>query len=337
MIPADLHEMIEAPQGGQAPQLPVQLPEGANGAESKELYSGASTHPFSPDVCRVLMLDFDESAIEIKPHNGVVYLPGTFYRQRLNQAFGPGGWAMIPRGPRTMKDSQMFREYALYALGRFVAEAVGNQEYISTNRDMTEADAAEGCKTNAIQRCCKDLGIASKLWEPSFIAAWKVKYAAEVYVRGKDRPQWRRKDRPALYGETGIVDARPAGQGVPASVPAPTRKQSASQSPPPPPTKAAKPAEEPILIVPTDQPEMTVSDDGTIRGSFDIKGINERKVTGGRVAYDIMIELDGKPQSVSTLDATLADVVRSAGEVAVLTIKPNGKYLNLVAADPTPF
>ena len=337
MTPADLHEMIEAPKEGAVPQLPSQLPENSNGVESGELYSGASITPFSPDICRILMLDFDESDIEVKPHNGVPYLPGTFYRQRLNQAFGPGGWAMIPRGPRTMKDSQMFREYALYALGRFVAEAVGNQEYIEKNKEMTEADAAEGCKTNAIQRCCKDLGIASKLWDPGFLVEWKKNHALEVWVRGKDKPQWRRKDREPFFSETGIVDARPAGQGVPASVPAPTRKQSASQSPPPPPTKAAKPAEEPILIVPTDQPEMTVSDDGTIRGSFDIKGINERKVTGGRVAYDIMIELDGKPQSVSTLDATLADVVRSAGEVAVLTIKPNGKYLNLVAADPTPF
>ena len=28
-------------------------------------------------------------------------------------------------------------------------------------------------------RCCKDLGVASVLWDPIFIAQWKSKYAVE--------------------------------------------------------------------------------------------------------------------------------------------------------------
>ncbi|SLA34122.1 Mitochondrial genome maintenance MGM101 [Mycobacteroides abscessus subsp. abscessus] len=31
-------------------------------------------------------------------------------------------------------------------------------------------------------RCCKDLGIASELWDPGFIRKWKAKYCEEVFV-----------------------------------------------------------------------------------------------------------------------------------------------------------
>ena len=35
---------------------------------------------------------------------------------------------------------------------------------------------SEGVRSNALIRCCKDLGIARDLWDPSFIQAWKAKY-----------------------------------------------------------------------------------------------------------------------------------------------------------------
>ena len=31
-------------------------------------------------------------------------------------------------------------------------------------------------------RCCKDLGIASELWDPSFIRKWKKDYCDEVFA-----------------------------------------------------------------------------------------------------------------------------------------------------------
>ncbi len=73
------------------------------------------------------------------------------------------------------------REYALVCLGRFVSRgarmkrisiklidyvrlvgvARGEQEYFDPSGIPT---ATEGCKSNALMRCCKDLGIASELW-----------------------------------------------------------------------------------------------------------------------------------------------------------------------------
>ena len=48
-------------------------------------------------------------------------------------------------------------------------------------------------------RCCKDLGIASELWDPNFIEGWKSTYAMQVWCKnektGELKLMWRRKDR----------------------------------------------------------------------------------------------------------------------------------------------
>ena len=44
---------------------------------------------------------------------------------------------------------------------RLVAVARGEQEYFGPDGIAT---ATEACKSNAMLRCCKDLGIASELW-----------------------------------------------------------------------------------------------------------------------------------------------------------------------------
>lgn len=44
---------------------------------------------------------------------------------------------------------------------RLVAIARGEQEYFDPSGIPT---ATEACKSNALMRCCKDLGIASELW-----------------------------------------------------------------------------------------------------------------------------------------------------------------------------
>jgi hypothetical protein len=48
-----------------------------------------------------------------------------------------------------------------YPENRLVAIARGEQEYFDPNGIAT---ATEACKSNALMRCCKDLGIASELW-----------------------------------------------------------------------------------------------------------------------------------------------------------------------------
>lgn len=170
----------------------------------RDPYEGASLTAFPEAVQKILAEPVDPKDIDLKPHNGVVFLPGTHYRRKLNKAFGAGGWAMIPRAPLQMNGSKMYQPYALYVGGRFMAEAIGSQEYIANNKDMDYADAAEGVKTNAIQRCCKDLGIACELWDKGYIEKWKTEYAEQFTTEKGDR-HWRRKDRAPAKSEKPAV------------------------------------------------------------------------------------------------------------------------------------
>lgn len=57
------------------------------------------------------------------------------------------------------------REYGLYCSGRFVAQAMGEHTFYSKS-NLAYGKACESAKSNALMRCCKDLGIASELWDP---------------------------------------------------------------------------------------------------------------------------------------------------------------------------
>jgi hypothetical protein len=62
---------------------------------------------------------------------------------------------------------------------RLVAIARGEQQYFDPDGIPT---ATEGCKSNALMRCCKDLGIASELWDPRFIRTFTKDYTKEIWV-----------------------------------------------------------------------------------------------------------------------------------------------------------
>lgn len=90
---------------------------GANGIDWSSSFHGLSTVPFSPEVAAVLMKPIPFEDVEIKP-DGIIYLPEIKYRRILNQAFGPGGWGMAPRGELMVGEKVVTREYALLVHGR---------------------------------------------------------------------------------------------------------------------------------------------------------------------------------------------------------------------------
>ncbi|KAK9470977.1 mitochondrial genome maintenance protein [Dipodascopsis tothii] len=157
-------------------------------------YNGLSSEPFSKEITGVLSEKLSPSDIEIKP-DGIIYLPEIKYRRILNQAFGPGGWGLVPRGATLITSKTVTREYALVAHGRLISIARGEQDYFAPTGIPT---ATEGCKSNALMRCCKDLGVASELWDPSFIRTFKkdfcVNQFADHVLTKKRRKLWRRKD-----------------------------------------------------------------------------------------------------------------------------------------------
>lgn len=158
---------------------PIKLQEDdPSGIDWSSSFNGLSTQPFSKDAADVLLAPLDKNDVEIKP-DGIIYLPEIKYRRILNKAFGPGGWGLAPRGETIVTDKAVTREYALLALGRLVSIARGEQDYFSKDGIPT---ASEGCKSNALMRCCKDLGVASELWDPRFIREFKASHTREVFV-----------------------------------------------------------------------------------------------------------------------------------------------------------
>ncbi|KAI9447938.1 mitochondrial genome maintenance MGM101 [Lactarius indigo] len=182
-VPSSAPPLLDAPPPGGA-------------TDWSRSYHGLSTQPFPPEATNILQAEIEPLDIEVKP-DGMIYLPEIKYRRILNRAFGPGGWGLAPRSETNVGPKIVSREYALVCLGRLVAIARGEQEYFDQSGIPT---ATEACKSNALMRCCKDLGVASELWDPRFIREFKKAHCVEVYAEHlptkRKRKLWRRKDQP---------------------------------------------------------------------------------------------------------------------------------------------
>ncbi|KAF8638542.1 hypothetical protein AX17_002085 [Amanita inopinata Kibby_2008] len=191
-------EQQPLPFNNETPPMPELSTNGEGQTDWSRSYYGLSTQAFSREIADILLAPLEQQNIEIKP-DGLLYLPEIKYRRILNKAFGPGAWGLAPRGETNVGPKIVSREYALVCQGRLVAIARGEQEYFDPSGIPT---ATEGCKSNALMRCCKDLGIASELWDPRFIRGFKDQYCVEVFVEHlptkKKKKLWRRKDQPKL-------------------------------------------------------------------------------------------------------------------------------------------
>ncbi|GAB7363653.1 hypothetical protein MBLNU230_g4223t1 [Neophaeotheca triangularis] len=157
-------------------------------------YHGLSSNPFTPEAAQILQQEIPFDDVEVKP-DGILYLPEIKYRRILNRAFGPGGWGLAPRGETIVTGQVVTREYSLVCGGRLVSIARGEQQYFSPDGIPT---ATEGCKSNALMRCCKDLGVASELWDPRYIRKFMKEHVKEMWVEHvttkKKRKHFMRKD-----------------------------------------------------------------------------------------------------------------------------------------------
>lgn len=178
---------------------PLILDEGSRQVDWTRSYHGLSSQAFSKEAADTLLAPIPFDDVEVKP-DGIIYLPEIKYRRILNKAFGPGGWGLAPRGETIVTGKSVTREYALVANGRLVSVARGEQDYFSPEGIPT---ATEGCKSNALMRCCKDLGVASELWDPRYIRKFMKDKAKQVWVEHvvtkKKKQIWLRKDDEVRY------------------------------------------------------------------------------------------------------------------------------------------
>lgn len=166
--------------------------EGGLALEISKLVPGAGQIELTEKQIGILYAPIDDEAVEIRP-DGLVYLPWMEYVTRLRQAFGLN-WAIIPKGEPGLGPSKSSILWGFYLViqGKLAGYAIGEQAYSSSNATMNWSDAVEGAKSNALMRLCKGIGISLDLWKPSFIRAWKAKYAEEYINSGKKK--WRKKD-----------------------------------------------------------------------------------------------------------------------------------------------
>lgn len=184
--------------------MQVSLPQN----ELLSLYGSASTLKLSEEENVKILKSFGDDQIEIRP-DGHIYLPQSYYRDRLNQAIGIGQWSLVPKGSHQEVNAgktKLFLNGALVIRGCFVAEAVGEAELHATNENQSLATVWEAAKSDCITRCCKDLSIAQQIYQPSYVKQWQKDYAVEVWVKGKNKPLWRKKTAAPFKDETGSVD-----------------------------------------------------------------------------------------------------------------------------------
>lgn len=206
--------------------LPVKLTQEEIGNIAPDIFAGISTLDIPKDISDKLTQPVKMEDIEIKP-TGEIYLSHVRYRKMLNDAFGMGNWSLRPLGGFVKTGSVVCREYALYIKGKYAASAIGEQNYIESNAQMTWSDACEATKSNVIMRCCKDLGIGLEMWDKKFVVKFQKEFCVQVWRKPKqgkeNKPQWRLKESEPFFDETGIVD--PNKKQVPASTGAYSPKQ----------------------------------------------------------------------------------------------------------------
>lgn len=145
----------------------------------------------------VLSEPLDPAQVQIRP-DGLVYLPWTWYADRLNRAFGRLGWGLVPQsGPMTKEMGDMtlvIWGHWLVVRGVPVGFEMGETAYRPSNHSMSYGDAAAGAKSNSLARNCKMLGMSLELWNQEWIGEWKKKYAERVKNPNGSRPEyiWRK-------------------------------------------------------------------------------------------------------------------------------------------------
>lgn len=201
-------------------QAPVMSVDGAEPmVPDASVYVGISSSAMNDEQRTVLLEPPTDAELEIRP-DGIVYLSHVGYRRRLTAAVGPMGWAMRRLTGYWRMPGALLCEFALYINGAFVSAAIGEGRY-DPDDDWSPSfsDASESCRSNALVRCCKDLGMALELWDKGALDTWRTTYAVQVSVQRRDKvvQQWRLK----------------SGSPLPREVlkPAPARPQQAQQAP----------------------------------------------------------------------------------------------------------
>ena len=170
------------------------------------MYQSIGAITLAPEERSVLDKAAEMENVAVRP-TGEVYLSHEWYRVRLRQAFGVGGFGQ--RVLNTWKEEEsegntiLYVRLALFIRGSFIADAIGSHTYRAKNVRLDYSDAFESAKSNALVRCCKAAGLGLEPWSPKFRNDFLRDHCVKVIVNdgGKMLSRWRRKDAEPFEGE----------------------------------------------------------------------------------------------------------------------------------------
>lgn len=241
-------------------------------------YQKASTLELSDTEVEALMAPFQDSVVEVRPHDGLLYIPHIHVSDRLNKIFKPGKWALVRRREWFDADSStMFGEYVLVIRGCYVGESVGGHPYAKNNPKVNFSDVLESTAAEALRRICgKRLSCGSQVWNPEYCRQWEQKY--RVSRNGK------------FYKQSTPVGAQ--------------------QSPPPPPAPATPPPSQPQTAKPGVFPTVSVVSVVEHKGTGRETG---KPYTLYKITFD---DGFGKIEA-STFDAKIAELANNLSNMQV--------------------
>lgn len=135
-------------------------------------YAKASTLELTDTEVAALMAPFPDTSVDIRPHDGLIYISHIHISNRLNQVFKPGKWALVRRR-EWMESGTMYGEYVLLIRGCYVGESIGGHPYQPNNPKVNYSDTLEATAGEALRRICgKRLSCGSQVWEPDYARRW---------------------------------------------------------------------------------------------------------------------------------------------------------------------
>lgn len=148
------------------------------GALLGEAYKGASSLKLNKQEQKELREDFPDESVEIRPHDGIIYISHMALRERLWDVFGSTNVAEICRERFIRSDTnEVAVDLVLMVRGVFVAEGVGTAKYYPNNPKASFGDTVESAWSDALRHCCKKIGVGTQVWRPQYVRDWLEKYS----------------------------------------------------------------------------------------------------------------------------------------------------------------
>lgn len=171
-------------------------------AQMHSLIERSGECPFPADCVRILCEPIDDTLVDIRP-DGLIYVSHPHYRDRLDRAFGVGGWALIPLAAPRVDGNRVLYYGFLKARGQYIADAVGGADYWAKNPMDSYDNGVEKAKSDCLVRCCKMLPMFRECWDKDYADYWKSTYAVEVAMTNtRSGRGWKKKGEIARNFDT---------------------------------------------------------------------------------------------------------------------------------------